>query len=352
MAFSNVGVAADFFSSARRAIRGHTGVAATWSDNGARFNPALLGEAKTSFQMRPLELQFTVGENIVGTISDVTSHDFSSNDTNNVVSFIRKFDDKFGDQQYGQFEILPLGTRIFGFELQPFLQNSTYVELRQPGIPLFDYRATSIGGINLAYGYSFKGKLNLGFALRPTFVNEQIGSLTFTDILDLENLEREEINRSASGMGVGFDLGVIYSPTADFRLAAKIENTGGMGYLTSDGSPSVLAQRSSVGAAYRYKMSTWDINLMGDLAGLENQEGNHPIQLLQLGGELGRRLFTRDLDVGVSAGLHNGYGTYGIFADLYLIRFTVGKFTQELTRQPGVRPDPRISFSATTSFAF
>ena len=341
-----------FFTDARQQARGHTGVAAQWSANASRFNPASLADAPGSFQMRPLEATMTLGDNVIGTVGDIVSHDFSSNDSSNVVSFIRKFGDKFGDRQYVRAEILPLATRLSSFEVQPFLINSTYIEIRRPSIPRFDYEVVSSAGLQLSYGYSYKGKIGLGLALRPTYQNEQAGSLTFTDILDLENLESEEINQAASGFGVGADLAMTYSQSANLRYALKIQNVGGMGYLSSEGSPAVLKQYSSLGMSYRYVMRSWDINLLADIVGLDNYDGLHPIQLVNLGGELGRMIFTKDLDVGIAAGLHDGYGSYGLFVDLYLLRLSLGKFTEELARQPGVRPDTRVSLSLSTSFAF
>ena len=342
-------VAAEFFTSGRIIGRGNTSVAQYAGAQGGRFNPATLAETNSTFQLRPLEFNGIVGENVVSTISDIQSHDFSSNDSNKVISFVRKFGDKFGERHYGRFELIPLATQIFRFEAMPFVINQSYIEINRPTIPEFDFDVDTLAGINLAYGYDFNGKFKVGGAVRPTYHHELEGALTFTDLIDLENLESEEISKAASGFGIGVDAGVLWTPTATLRLGAVVQNIGGMGYLSSDGSPSVLLQSTSIGGAYAYKMSRWDFNFLAAVKHLENPDGEHWIQLLNLGAEFGRQLFTRDLDIGLTAGLYDGNTSYGLFVDLWLARVELAKYTEEIGRQPGVKRDKRLTMTISSS---
>ena len=120
-----------------------------------RYNPAVLAEATGTFQLRPLEFGGVVGENVVNTFQDISDHDFTSNNSDAVISFIRKFQDKFGDQHYGGLEGQILAVRILQLEVMPFLKNRSYIELRRPTIPKFDFELDTLAGINISYGHAF-----------------------------------------------------------------------------------------------------------------------------------------------------------------------------------------------------
>ena len=133
----------------------------------------------------------------------------------------------------------------------------------------------------------------VGAAVRPTFRTQTSGSLTFTDILDLENSSVEEIARTRDGTGVGVDLGAIWNPSINLRFAATIQNIGGMGYLSGDDKPEVLRQESTIGMLYRMPFSKWEMNLLADFQNLENQDGIHWSRLLHMGAELGTKVFPK-----------------------------------------------------------
>ncbi len=188
--------------------------------------------------------------------------------------------------------------------------------------------------------------------MRPAFRTTTIGSLTFTDILDIENSSVEEIAKTDKGTGIGLDLSAIWSPTLNWRFGALVQNIGGMGYLTSGDNPEILQQTSSMGMLHRLPFQRWELNLLLDLQHIENSRGMHWSRLLHLGAELGTRVFTRDLDFGVTSGVHDGYLSYGLFADLWIFRLEFAKYGEELDLNPGERGDQRVALSLRTSMSF
>ncbi|SMF76472.1 hypothetical protein [Pseudobacteriovorax antillogorgiicola] len=340
------------FETARIRGRGGTYAAQYYGNQSPRFNPATLAEDNAAFQLRPLEINLSVGRNVVSTINDVVGHDFGKSDTDAVIEFIRKFENKFGDRHLGRFELELLAMRVLSVEVMPFVKNQTYIELRRPTTPQFDYIVDTQTGIYIAYGLSLGGVVKLGFGLKPMFRTVTTGQLIFTDVLDLENTDIEAFADTTQGNGIGGDLSALWTPIARFRLGLIVENVGDMGYFDSDDAPSNIRQKSSLGFLWRYPMSSWNLDILGDVQDMENRDGKHWSRLFHWGAEIGTKAFSKDHDYGAVVGINDGYGTWGLFADLWIARLEIAQYSVELDRNPGSREDARYGISLRTSMTF
>ncbi len=339
------------FESTRARGRGRTFVAAFDSNEATRFNPATLAEPKLAFQMRWFGLDAFAGQNTLGTISDLTN--ISSKDE--PVDVLRKFDDKFGERQSvrGQLELLAM--RFGAFEFSPFAVNSTWLELRSPVMPYAEWRSDSYAGVGLSYALALGKSFFVGATIRPMERFYFAGSMQFADMLDFlppSEAKFEDYAKMRKGSGVGVDIGTIWMPTKQFRWGLVVQNVGDTGFGKGADAPPPLPQEIHTGMLYRMMLSAWDLDLSMDIQNLLNREGINWLRHANFGSELGYRMFSRDHDIGITAGVSEGYIGAGVFMNLWAIRFEMSQYTVELEQNPGQRQDKRLTLAAKTAMTF
>lgn len=339
------------FESPRARGRGRTFVAAFDSDEASRLNPATLAEPKLAFQMRWFDLDLFAGQNTINTVGDLTK--ISSKDE--PVDVLRKFDDKFGERQSvrGQLELLAM--RFGAFEFSPFAVNSTWLELRSPVMPNAEWRSDSYAGVGISYAFLLGKTFSVGATIRPMQRLYFAGSMQFADMLDFlppSEAKFEDYAALRKGSGVGVDLGAIWMPTKQFRWGLVVQNLGDTGFGKGEDAPPPLAQEIHTGMLYRMMLGAWDLDLSLDVQNLLNREGINWLRHVNFGSELGYRMFTRDHDIGVTAGVSEGYIGAGLFLNLWAIRFEMSQYTVELEQNPGQRPDKRLTLAAKTAMTF
>lgn len=346
------------FESPRAWGRGGAYVAADDSDEATRMNPSTLAQDKF-FQIRPLQMDAFVGENTVETVSDLMTL-VSSNDG---LGFLKKFDDKFGKKQYLRGQLSPLSVRKGSFETSPILANQSWIILKNPSVPEFQWSSDTLAGVNFSYGFllpisAIPGLLQMGVTIRPSYRLYIAGGIDFIDILDFippSQTKFEDFSPLRTGSGVGGDMGFTWSPIANgpLRLGLTIQNIGHMGYLSSSEiAPPLLKQNINMGLLYRKALGTWDLDYYADLLNIENRDHLNALRLFHTGFELGRSVFTRDHDYGITLGLNEGYFTGGIFFDIYILRFDISNYAVESGAVSGQSLDRRWAISMKSSLTF
>lgn len=341
----------DLFLSTRAAGRGGTGVAAAEGIEAARLNAATLAESKARFQIRPLQLDGVIGENALDTISDLTK----LTEVSDGLGFLRSFDDKFGKRQYlrGQGSVLAL--RFGAFEFQNFASVDSWLELRQPALIEASFKADTFFGYQMSYAHQLGAKWQVGATVRSITRNYIAGAMSFTDVIEFappSTVEFEDYAPLKKGSGYGADLAVLWRPTVPLRIGLTLENVGDTAFNGGEDSPPSLLQKIDIGAMYRIKAGSWNLDLHADWTDLWQRQNQHLSRALQLGAEFGRPLFTKDHDIGLLGGIHEGYLSGGFFADLWLFRLDISNYAVELGEVPGQRIDRRWAFSLSTSASF
>lgn len=332
--------------------RGNTFVAVNDSDEATRQNPATLSETKLRFQVRWLQLDAMVGENTVNTITDLANFDAEAN----AVSMLETAADKFGKRQFGRVQISPVGVRILWFELSPVAGSTNFLDFRVPTTPEITFASDSYMGMNLAFAMPIGKELNVGLNLRPLYHTVYSGTLQFADVIDFidkKDLELSDLVDKREGTQLGGDVGAIWRPGKQWRFGLVVENIGYAGEVgTFKAPPQPTPMRVDVGMSYRYdfKPWAWDLNL--DVQDLINPEEYHLLRLLHLGTEFGRSYVSRDLDLGLLAGVNEGYFTSGFYADLFILRLNVSYYAVELGEYPGQRKDRRFAATLMTTTTF
>lgn len=339
--------------SPRALARGGAFVAAFDSDEAQRMNPATLGEADVSYQMRFLQADGFIGQNTLGTINDLMSA-FSSSSVANVLS---KFSDKFGEQQYIRGQMGFLAQRFWNFELFPFFSNSSWVMFTQPQVPQTKWESDTILGLMMVYGDELMKDLYWGVNVWPYQRIYLAGEIDFVDLLEFLPPSTKSIGDfvpSRTGAGLAMDFGLLWKPSANFRLGMTIHHLGGsMNFSSGPLAPPVIKQKVSLGMLHRLPVG-YDFNLdtYFDLQDILNPEEHSFVRLIHTGVEVATSYISRDADFGFGMGLNDGYLSSGFFADLFVVRFDVTNYAVELGAAPGQRMDRRWSFSARSTMTF
>ena len=339
------------FESARQAGRGKTFVAAQDSDEASRFNPAALASGRVKFQLRFFGFDAFTGENTVNTLSDISKMNDSSTGG---ISFLRKFNDKFGKRQYFRGQISPLSLRVGGFEFSPFASNASWLEFNDPPIPSVQWKSDSFAGLGFSYGFAPITNWEVGLSVRPLSRWYIAGDLGFMDIMDFlppGDKTFTDVTTVRSGSGVGTDVGLTWNPNKDTRLGFSWQNLGDVSFSGSEAPPS-LQQMISIGGLQRFHLGRWDWDFLADLQDITNRHGFNLLRLLHFGTEFGRSVFGRDHDFGITAGINEGYLCGGIFADLYIARLDVSSYAVELGHSPGQKIDRRLAASIRSTMTF
>ncbi|MCX6128630.1 MAG: hypothetical protein NTX25_06140 [Proteobacteria bacterium] len=333
--------------------RGNTFVAAFDSNETTRFNPAALAETQSSFQLRYLQLDGVLGQNSFDTLSELSKLATVSDG----LGFLRSFDKKFGKRQYLRGQLSALAVRIKNFEFQTFASNGSWLELRQPTTPQAEFNSDSFAGVQLSYAQPLGAQMMVGASLRPLYRLSIHGHISFTDIIEFTPPSETKFDDFAplqSGLGYGADLGLIWRPSPALRLGLSIQNVGDTAFKNSDPNkrPSNLKAVPSLGLLYRSKLGNWDLDFSTDVQELSNRQGLNLSRLVHMGVELAKSFYSKDHDIGVLAGINEGYFSAGAFLDVWLFRLDISNYAVELGETPGQRMDRRwaITLQSTTSF--
>lgn len=346
-----------YYESVRAKGRGGAYVAAGESDESALMNPAALADnhGKT-VQFRWLQLDGFIGANTVDTIADIADIGPSQASP---VSLLQKFSSKFGKQQYLRFQGSLLGLRILNFDFAPFFSTSNWLDMRVPTTPEAWIHSDTFAGANFSFAMAFGKQLTVGLTTRPFYRSYFNTELAFAQIMEFEPLGEEkasEVFKVYSGAGVGVDIGTTYSLTPQTKLGLTIADVGGTAYVLSstktEDQPPIIKSDVSVGMMQRVDFKPWHLDWFVDFQDLLNPDELQFLRTFHPGLEFGRSYRTKDHDLGLLAGLNEGYLTFGAFIDLWLLRLDAVSYGVELAEVPGQRQDRRTAFTARSSLYF
>ncbi len=342
------------FLSPRSLGRGDTGLASYDTVDSAHINPALLKDSTSSVSLRFMEMEGFVGKNSVNTVSEL----FSLANVSDGLGYLRGFDSKFGKRQYLRGQLTPVALRIKNFEIAPFVSNGSWLELRDPTTPQASFLSDTIGGLQASLGLQLPGNVSAGFTVKGLGRAYFAGNLAFTDIFEFtppSQTKFTDLVPSRVGTGYGADLGLLWQARTNLRLGLTVMDLGDTSFTsssTTDPAPPALQQQVNLGAHLRSKLGTWDLDTMIEAHDLVNRQATNLLRHLNLGTELARSLYGKHHDIGLTAGLQEGYFTGGAFADLWVARLELANYALEIGEGVGQRIDRRWALSLQTSLSF
>ncbi|HAZ11835.1 MAG: hypothetical protein A2X86_07715 [Bdellovibrionales bacterium GWA2_49_15] len=243
----------------------------------------------------------------------------------------------------------------FGFSM--FASSTTSLVLQNAIYPQLDIDYRLDRGFIAGYAYSWgtggkmekfnpfdrsKKKLSMGYRTSiggaVKHINRQglagsyslFGTTLLNEINSQEKTSVDSIRRSlgfAKGDAWGADVGVehiVSSGKSELAFAASVMDVGGTDFKKSEGTGEIPDQdmHVNVGTAWRQDFGLLDYSLSFDMHPI-----NQPIALGRMahfGFELGLPI------VRVMAGWNEGYITYGVMANLWLVKLMVGFYDVEL----------------------
>lgn len=202
-------------------------------------------------------------------------------------------------------------------------------------------------GFHSAFGQSFFGD-SLLVGLNLKFAHKAEGHVSLDALTAQDQLKGVSASSALSkyvkrGNGVGADTGIIWkiSDKSQTRFGLVLRNVGGMKYRwpvpSTSTAPSSDKQVLDLGISLAPQTKKSSATISIDYRDALNANGESPYKRIHLGG----RLSFRGL-LGFTAGLNQGYPTYGAFLNLKLMRAEVGTYSEELGQNPGDMRSKRI----------
>ncbi len=342
------------FDSTRANARGRTGIAAYDSDEGSRLNPATLKESGITYQLRPYQFDAFVGDHVVASVGELLDV-FSKSDVDGK-ELLKTFRDKVGKRQWVKLQAGFLNQRFGAHEFSPFVLQTGSLVLGDP--PSLAWKSDTITGASWSSAFMIRPSFYLGLTVRPFYRWYYKGDIEFTDLTQFlsSDVDISTIVPLRSGFGLGGDIGLIYSHTKELRLGAVVQNIGDAGYFQDTGNePPNIKQKINLGLLKRFQLSPrFTFDSFVDYLDLMNRDGINLLRHLNLGGELGTKVYARDRDndFGLVTGLQEGYLCYGLFLDLFFVRFDFAKYAVELGDEPGQIPEKIWTLSMRSTLTF
>ena len=208
------------------------------------------------------------------------------------------------------------------------------------GLPAIRFRAESYQGFGVsAATMALTQVLSIGTTAKYIYAGEPDLAIDLTDQESIAKLQSTSGLKSLISMnsGIGYDAGMlifIQGYNSDYRLALKADDIGGT-KLKGDADLKELKQTYSVGLGYTLHNAVDAIHLSLDYRDIGKSYGEELFRRVRLGGKV---LLRKHL--GISAGYYDGWPSYGLELDLWLVRLTASYYTRELGAKPGIDPRP------------
>lgn len=208
------------------------------------------------------------------------------------------------------------------------------------GLPAIRFRAESFQGLGISAATKFLTQsLSVGVTAKYLYAGEPDLAIELTDQEAIQNMQSSSGLKSLIGMntGYGYDVGMLFfrqGYNADYRLALKVDDAGGT-TLHGDAELKKLNQAYHVGLGYTLHNDVDAIHLSLDYRDLQKSYGEELFKRVRMGAKV---LLRRHIGFGV--GYYDGWPSYGVELDAWLVRLTGSYYTRELGAKPGMDPRP------------
>jgi hypothetical protein len=261
-----------------------------------------------------------------------------------------------GNTSYSQFYGKNIWARVAGRSVLYFpnfafgVAEEALVKLRlqRPSFPEMKVTYTTDVAFYAGIAYPVSPYVSWGMALkqiRRTGTSQVIGvgTIAKNDTSTLGDSFKD------AGIGYGIDTGIQYQLPLPFNpnLAFVWKDVGRTTFTKTAGT----SAPSSIGDNLQMGMS-WAI----DLPGLDLLTGFEYRRMLDSKEQIGKKIHLgAEISlpfVDFRAGFNQGYTSYGLGTNLWLVRFDLASYSEELGVYPGQTIDRRIQFSMTMDFGF
>ncbi len=218
------------------------------------------------------------------------------------------------------------------------------------GLPAIRFRAESYQGVGVSAATFLPTQaISFGVTAKYLYAGEPDLAIELTDQEAIKNLQSQSGLKSLVAMntGLGYDAGLLLfaqGMNADYRLALKVDDIGGTALL-GEGDLNELKQCYSIGFGYTLHNAVDAIHLSLDYRDIQKAYQEEMFKRVRVGTKL---LIRRHLGLGV--GYYDGWPSYGLELDAWVIRLTAAYYTRELGAKPGIDPRPVYALGFTMGF--
>lgn len=213
------------------------------------------------------------------------------------------------------------------------------------GIPTANIYAANRSGVYLTLAHDFfSERLYLGMNgkfLQKKEINLSISALSAESQLSNGSLSTVINNNLNQGSGIGADIGTMLILNKEYYTQAGIvcRNIGMQYRWVPDGNSPPTAEPTvlDIGLSSSFGTKKSKVTVAGDLRDLTNNQNAVLAKRIHLGIE-----YTLLDKFGITAGINQGYPTYGVFFKATVVKAETGMYTEEIGTRAGEYPSQRI----------
>ena len=208
------------------------------------------------------------------------------------------------------------------------------------GLPAIRFRAESYQGVGLsAASLALTRAISVGVTAKYLYIGEPDLQIDLTDQEAIKNLQSSSGLKSLVSMnsGIGYDAGLLFFSQGfnhDYRMALKVDDFGGT-KLNGDGDIKELKQIYSLGLGYTLHSGVDALHLSADYRDVQNAYEEEMFRRVRMGA----KILIRN-HIGFGVGYYDGWPSYGLELDAWVVRLTAAYYTRELGSKPGIDPRP------------
>ncbi|MFN7730002.1 MAG: hypothetical protein ACK5P7_12660 [Bdellovibrio sp.] len=246
-----------------------------------------------------------------------------------------------GFQGYSAFTLPYFGVAVYD---QGYLDAIAH----NPAFPVLDM--TFLHDYALAVGLSIPIGPEGSFGVTGKRITRRGGPLQLGASI-LDNLDNNTLldQFENEGVGYGLDAGLMYKSAGPLHPTASLawQDVGATAFTRTKGTsaPERIKDNITLGLTFEQ-----DISLAGIAGGIEYRHINDVNEQLGKKIHLGLEVSLAMIDLRV--GFYQGYTTYGVGLDLWLLQFDAAMYTVERGAYPGQTPDNRIQLGIGMNFSF
>ena len=325
----------NFYRGVRPLGMGNAFTAISDDENALFYNPAGLAEI-SSWSVGLINPIVEVSESTIDLYND--SEDIDTDDSGQVADLLREY---VGEPQHARVSLLPyVGFPVAqcGVMIGYLGQATLDAEVRNPAWPEADTSYTVDHGPLVGVGGRIPSS-NIRIGATVKYINrESLDEIyTATDIAD-DNFEDQFEDDLEEGSDLALDVGVLYTLAFEWpvktHIGLTVQNLPEMDF----GAARDQQTQTNIGLALEKSFSKYKL-----LGALDYRDLTHAIgedddipKRLHMGLEL---QFPKILSV--RAGLNQGYGTYGLTLDFWIVKLDLASYTEEVGAYAGQRDDRR-----------
>jgi len=218
------------------------------------------------------------------------------------------------------------------------------------GLPAIRFRAESYQGVGVsAASMAVTQAVSIGATAKYIYAGEPDLAIDLTDQEGIKKLQSKSGLKSLIAMntGLGYDAGMLIflqGYNSDYRLALKADDVGGT-KLKGDGDLKELKQVYSIGLGYTLHNGIDAIHLSLDYRDIQKSYDEELFKRVRTGVK-----FIVRKHLGIAAGYYDGWPSYGVELDAWIVRLTGSYYTRELGAKPGIDPRKVYALGLTTGF--